>query len=415
MAKLKRLSDINKTKEITFFTEEVNHGAHCPMKTSSQVLNTIEGIAYLLIGMPECTIHSRIFEQGYEGKYGEHYLYVLDHNEVVFGARDGIIKALHKLNKEGVKKLMLINTCIPEIIGEDMEGIVFEIENDTDMKVNWIDLGQFKNISYNIGAWKTLKSLIKFMEPKEKENIINILGLSKEEKNNVKILGVLERKGYELNFIGMNTSMECVENAPKAVLNFIMSSFGYPLALEMEKKYNIPHVDFNIAYSSEEIKEEIRKTEELLTVDLEEEFTEDLKLLENYEEGFKKSGRKFIFAIGTRVDLPLSIGKYLVDLGNELSFVHLEELIDEEISKRESLLESGINPVVTRVVNQANLEENLKDIEFDAVIGSIQSMKKYAINIPDIFELYGTAGYERSINFMKKLLESNKGCNNGAI
>ena len=71
------------------------------MRMASVIIENIEGLSSLLVGMPECTTHSRLFSPYPEGEKGElHWLYALDSREVVFGCRDGVMEALKKWRKQ---------------------------------------------------------------------------------------------------------------------------------------------------------------------------------------------------------------------------------------------------------------------------------------------------------------------------
>ena len=139
------------------------------MRIASANVNDIKDLSSLLVGMEECTNHSRLLSAMPEGANGElHWLYVLNQNEVVFGCREGIIEALKEMDKEGVKAIMIIVTCVPELIGEDFVGIINEIQPELNTLVAVVMLGQFKNVSYPPGSWKMLEALGNLMISKKK-------------------------------------------------------------------------------------------------------------------------------------------------------------------------------------------------------------------------------------------------------
>lgn len=411
----RRLKNINKTTDIAFFNSAVENGTHCPMRIASNTIESVAGISSILIGMPECSIYSRIFNYDYISKDGDfHWLYVMDKKEVVFGARKGIINSLYELNKLGKKKVLLISTCIPEIIGEDLESIIFEVESKTDMKIAFVNLGHFNNISFNIGAWKVMEILTKFMGKKGKpESLVNIIGLSPTKKRKNTIIEEMKNKGIKINYISRDASLENLIVAGNAKMNIVFSSFGYPLAKEMKKRFSIPYINLHLSYSSEEIKSNLRRIEEYLKISLVEEMEDEYKKLKILEDKYKESGKKYNFAFGQKVDLPLSIAEYLMGLGNEISFMHLEELIEEERVKREILLENRVNPLVGRIVGKESIEEKLKELKVNGIIGSISLEDEYEINLPNIFSLYGMVGFERSMALIKLIYDNRRA--NGII
>jgi nitrogenase molybdenum-iron protein alpha/beta subunit len=127
LERVKRLSEVKSNTSVKFLSPAVSPGCHCPMRMASLVAKDISGLSSLLVGMPECATHARLFNPNPEGPNGElHWLHVLDLHEVVLGVQDGIISALKKMDKVGAKAILLIVTCIPELLGEDIDGILRE-------------------------------------------------------------------------------------------------------------------------------------------------------------------------------------------------------------------------------------------------------------------------------------------------
>ena len=56
---LNRLSAVRSDKNIKFLTPAVYSGGWCPMRVVCNICEEIEGMSYLMVGMPECTTHSR--------------------------------------------------------------------------------------------------------------------------------------------------------------------------------------------------------------------------------------------------------------------------------------------------------------------------------------------------------------------
>ncbi|MDR1701375.1 MAG: nitrogenase component 1, partial [Sporomusaceae bacterium] len=163
---LKRLSQVRSGKNIKFLTPAVYSGGWCPMRVACNICEDIEGLSYLIIGMPECTTHSRKMSALPEGGQGElRWLYVLDANEVVFGCRQGIIDSLRVMEREGAQAILMIATCVTDLIGEDLEGIISDLQNELTARLSFVTLGQFKNFGSPVGTWKTAEAFAAFMTP----------------------------------------------------------------------------------------------------------------------------------------------------------------------------------------------------------------------------------------------------------
>ena len=71
LSHLTRLSAVRSDKNIKFLTPAVYSGGWCPMRIVCNICEEIEGISYLMVGMPECTTHSRPINSGPVGAHGE--------------------------------------------------------------------------------------------------------------------------------------------------------------------------------------------------------------------------------------------------------------------------------------------------------------------------------------------------------
>jgi nitrogenase molybdenum-cofactor synthesis protein NifE len=227
------------------------------MRIASFIVENIEGLSSLLIGMPECTTHSRLFSPKPENRHGElHWLYVLDAHEVVFGCRDGLMDALRKMDKAGVKAILLIVTCVPELIGEDIEGLIYEVQPKLSARVTFVMLGQFKNISYPPGWWKTMEAMGTLMDAKKTvPNRVNVLGRSPKEEHisMPSVLPALTRRDLALRYLASGASLADFQSAPDAALNLVVSPFMQALAAKMEREFGVPYIALHNLYDVESI------------------------------------------------------------------------------------------------------------------------------------------------------------------
>lgn len=132
------------------------------MHTALSLAVKIRGVSTLIIGTSECGYYSRSVPLS--SPYGDeafHWNYVLDSKEVVFGFRKGLMKAIAEMDKAGARLILLLATCVPELIGEDIESIChasnFQDEEQFQMKATI-----FKNSAYTTdresGWWSFLRA-----------------------------------------------------------------------------------------------------------------------------------------------------------------------------------------------------------------------------------------------------------------
>lgn len=409
MKHVKRLSAVKSNNGIKFLTPAVSPGNHCPMRIASVNVEKIRDLSSLLVGMPECTTHSRLFNPKPEGRHGElHWLYVLDAHEVVFGCRDGLIDALRKMDKAGAKAILMIATCVPELIGEDIQAIINEVQPELSTRVTFVMLGQFKNISYPPGSWKTMEALGTLMDGKATvSNRVNVLGRAPEEEHipMPSLLPALTRRGLALRYLAPGSSMDDLQSAPDAALNLVVSPFMQPLAARMEREFDVPYIALHTLYDVESIDRAYTVLAERFGFSwdnaFEKERQEALSLQNQAKE--RLGGLRYVFC--PRIDIPLPLAVYLTGLGMEPLLLHLEEYYPEDRGYAEELIDMGHNPWICRMVNaQADLPI-LEKLAPDLCFGYLPEPNKTITCVPDLFDFYGQVGYARTSHLLKRILD----------
>ncbi|WP_342758411.1 nitrogenase component 1 [Kineothrix sedimenti] len=414
---LKPLSEIRNNAGIPFLTPDVAPGTHCPMRMASVICEEIEGLSSLLVGMPECTTYSRMFSQSAQGRKGElHWLYVLDSREIVFGCRDGVIEAVRKMEEKGAKDILVIGTCIPDLIGEDFESIAYELEAETNSKTACILLGQFKNISYPAGSYKTMEALVMLMQPKQRnQRSVNVLGRSPKEEHSPKpkLFAYLEESGYQLRYLGPKSSMEEIKEAPDAVLNIVVSPYTLPMARKMEQKFGIECVALQEIYDTPGIEQAYRRVEDILGCRIVCMFREDEQALRMKEEAAGKLLRDKRFLMTLRVDLPIPLTGYLIQqFGMYPVLLHLEEFYPEDHRYVSEIKKLGYDPLVCRIVNESGAYGLLEKLSPDLGIGYLADAEKCVTWVDNMLDFYGMIGYERTMAILDRImgaLDQNKG------
>lgn len=242
---LNRLSEINNNTGIKFLHRAACPGSHCPMHMALSTIGSMKGVSSLVVGMAECGYYSRYVAVTPYGKNGElHYVYELDSNEVVFGCRKGVKNALIQMSREGAKVILIILTCVPALIGEDMESIIDELETEIEAKVVFIDSAHFKRNGYQSGLSDTLEQLVTLTKIPDRlgnEKKINILGYAtgNEFSHFKEILNV---NGYTVEEYPHGISMEQLNNLSTGRVNIVMNTKMLKAAKMLLKTHKIPYI-----------------------------------------------------------------------------------------------------------------------------------------------------------------------------
>ena len=99
----------------------------------------------VVIGTSECTYYTKNF--AYHRQKGKDSVYslVLDDNEVVFGAVNQVEKAIKEIIEiENPDAIMLVTTCVPELIGEDYTGVKYSLEQEGNIPIFVVQTEHFK-------------------------------------------------------------------------------------------------------------------------------------------------------------------------------------------------------------------------------------------------------------------------------
>lgn len=431
LKRVKRLSEVKSSASIKFLSPAVSPGCHCPMRMASLVAKDISGLSSLLVGMPECATHARLFNPKPEGPNGElHWLYALDLHEVVLGIQDGIISALKKMDKAGAKAILLIVTCIPELLGEDIEGILREAQSEISCPVAHVMLGQFKNFSYPPGYWKTLEALGAFMKAgKTDPHRINVLGSNpnRTEVHLSSLFPELERHGLALRLISPGASLNDFQVAPDAALNLVISPYAQPLAARMEKEFGVPFIALHTLFSVSAIDKAYEAIGDRFGLpSLGPSWSSGIALMREKallleeQARTKLSGLRFITA--QRCDMPLALAGYLASLGMEALLLHMEEFYPEDLAHAKALLSQGQNPYICRMVNLPAEYPALESLSPDICFGNLfrkesktvdslhlQPERKELKTIDNLHLLHGTVGYELTCSLLEKTLAALNG------
>ena len=128
---LNRLSQIQCDQDIKSLSHAIFPGTHCPLFGVALTASYVKNMTMIVIGTSECTYYTKNF--AYHRQKGQDSVYslVLDDKEVVFGAVDQVEKAVKEIIElENPDAVMLVTTCVPELIGEDYSSIPYSIEDE---------------------------------------------------------------------------------------------------------------------------------------------------------------------------------------------------------------------------------------------------------------------------------------------
>lgn len=406
---LNRIEDVNSNKGIKFLHRAASPGSHCPLHTALATVKRMGGISSLVVGMPECGYYSRFVMGSPYGRNQElHYTYEMDSNEVVFGCREGLMEALRQMDGEGAEIIMIIATCIPELIGEDIEAVVKELQGDVTAKLLSINVAHFKRNGYQAGFFNTLARLLDLApETKniKKAPVINILGSCATGEMGL-INGDLVDRGFIMNLLDMNLSLDKIQDALYAKISIVMTPGMMKFARALNERYGIPYLCLHNIYSGEDITKAYKMIMNRFGLKFDDRLRELQESLHLLEEKCKMVfGSKKFIASNPELDV-IPVTAYLSSLGMIPVLLHVEEFYEENAEFCSSITGCGVNPYVCYISDRSRLVEVVCEEDISLSLGNCEGMEQNKI-ISD-FELnrmLETGGYYRSVMLLEAIID----------
>lgn len=404
-----KLSQINSNNGIRLSKYSASPGCHCPMHTALATIGRIKGVSSLVVGMPECGFYSRYVMDSPKGEQGElHYTYILDSNEVVFGCRDGLKDALVQMVEDGAKAIVVVMTCIPALIGEDIKEVTQEISSECEAKVVCIDMAHFKRNGYEAGYYEVFASLNGLIKHQAftTEQMVGVLGsLSGEEGKELK--RILIDNNYECRIFDLGYHIEELAQIKKAKLTIVTSLYYLPFAKELYKKYQIPYINLAISYSPDLIWLQYQELFDILNIKIEMEAFPAYKKLMEFHALESNSFKGVDFTITAILPDTLAVTAYLCSFSMRPTLIHIEEYNEYMKSWRDEILAAGFDPEVTYVVNREDIGERINRNDDSVKTLSLGSAGKAeqirTLEDRSLQSLQRLFGFERSFELVKLL------------
>lgn len=404
-----RLSEIESNQGIPFSHAAPAVGHHCPMHTALATLQGISGVSTLVVGMPECGFYSRYVMETPKGPDGElHYTYVLDANEVVFGCREGLLKALEEMERDGADAIAVIMTCVPALIGEDIQEITESFGAGHSTRAVAMDLAHYKRNGYEAGYYETYLALAEFCDASKKENMVVLLGGAQSQEGR-ELCGWLHTgsSSYDIVIIEDVFELSQFTKISSSCLNIVTNIHFLPLAKRLEEVYDIPYVFLGESYGRDGIQEAYKKIGTALLLRETPVFShsqEAAKLEASVRE--RLEGSRFLLI--ANIPDALILTEYLCSLSMTPCFLHLEEYQQWMKEWKNKILSHGSNPLTAFLVKDSIAEDGFKEIGFEKpgsyrfVIGKeigeeIGCLKAGRSFLPPLI------GYERTVALLKLL------------
>ncbi len=406
---LNKLDEINDDKDIKSLSHAIFPGTHCPLFGVALTASYIKNMPLVVVGTSECTYYTKNFAYHRQKGNDSVYSIALKEKDVVFGAQKKVEKAIKQIIEiENPDAIMIVTTCVPELIGEDYSSIEYSLSEEVDIPIFVVNTEHFKCNSHIPGMTRALKSLGIAMSKSEIQDGVNILGHRQAEVEKTELVKILKDNNIKINtVIPSKCDIEDIKNASSAKLNIVTDMIALDLAKYMKKKFDIDYIYFDKHMNKEIIFKNYEKLGEILDINLNEKLTEERKM---YDELFLTlseilKDKKLIY--GNTPMMAFETVDFLSDLGTIPLFVQVRELYEQDKVFKENLIKKGYNPYISRIANIAPLRHLYDTIGADLYIGHENPMllKEKGLMQITLDSHAQKIGYELPIGMMKDLIK----------
>ena len=406
---LNRLNDINADKDIKSLSHAVFPGTHCPLFGVILTASYIKNMALVVVGTSECTYYAKNFAYHRQEGLDSVYSVAIKESDVVFSAEKKVKQAIKQIIEfENPDAIMVVSTCVPEVIGEDYSSLSYSLEDEVDIPVFVVNTDHFTCNAHIPGMSRSLAVLSTAMKKFKDKKGINILGHRQKNVEETELIKLMKKHNITINaVIPSKCSIEDIQNASKAQLNIVTDMIALDLAKSMKKKFDIDYIYFDKHMDKETITKNYAKLSEILEVDFLSDLQDEIK---RYEELYNTSceilnGKKLVY--GNTPMMAFETVDFLSDLGLEPVFVQVRELYEQDVKHKENISKKGFNPYISRIANIAPLRKLNGSMDGDIYIGHENPMilKQHGLTQITLDDHAQKIGYELPIGIMETLIK----------
>lgn len=408
---LSRLDEISKNGDIKSLSHAIFPGTHCPLFGVAMIASFIEDLVVMVAGTQECTYYVKDFAYQRQKGKDNFYSVVTNKHDITFGCEDKIRDVILEIDRTiKPKAIMIVSTCVLELIGEDFVSLGSSIEDQVNAKILVVPTEHFKCNSHIPGMERSLEQLVTIMETCDiDQNSVNILGHRQHGIEDTELMKLLIEEEIHINsVIPSKTTIGELKYAPRAKLNIVTDFVALPMAKRMELEFGTPYVYFDKHLSTGRIREGYKKVEDALNIDLLSKLShkeEELKLLMKQAKEIL-GGKTFIY--GNTPMMALEVSSFLCDLGLEPILLQIRELYENDPIYMEEIKAHNYNPYISRIANIAPMQYIYDECKPNFYLGHENPMNLAKRNIIQVTldEVTKKLGYEVPIDSIKKILLS---------
>ena len=359
LGRLNRLSRVQTIKDVPQLTTALFPGTHCPLMGAAMIVGGIDDCLLVIVGTDECSYYTKslTINERYGGIGGRCVSVVLDSHDVTFGSTESMHKAFAEIVEEYQPKcVMLVTTCVIEVIGDDYDAIAEELTRKYQLPVMAVHTEHFKCEDHFPGFERALTACQRIMQPQEGDGSVNVLGQRMGNFADTELHRLLAEAGVKIGVqLPSGCTTEEIRRAPAAKVNIVVHDIALPLAQAMQEQYGIPYVYFNRFAAPEKVLQAYQHLFNYLELPLPAEVDAMLAACKEQEEQLRLlvQGVPYIYG-NTQYDC-FELNSYLCSLGLVPQLIQSNHLREDNFADIQSILEHA-DPYICKAANIAPLQ-----------------------------------------------------------
>lgn len=382
-----------------------NYEHGCSTTQALATLGKVEGVIPLLHGPQTCMYQNQMSTLYCRPAHLITAGTLVSKSEVIFGGDDSLKEQIRNVHaKYHPKIIVIINTCIPQMNGDDVDGVIIEMERELpDLRIRTLNTGLNYTDALLRGSDESWVAILKALDKTDKDpGSVGLVGRSGQDADNMGAIDTLLRKA------GLNTHLFPASHLDE-MSQITRAERIYPLHLGSYATCKYMADEFEQDVEFIEIPAGIEGTSNFLRAVADNENCQKLHDLVDEEEArvapeFEKIRAKFA-ADKIRMLLvsgpanEMSLGKIIAEFGAEVFVV--PSMKDKFYKQERAIMEKRYG--VTFIDEDfESLEDLIDDIQPTVVANEWQAETETSARlIPSfcIFFYLADYGYDYAINF----------------
>ena len=290
-------------------------------------LGKIEGVIPILHGPQACTFGNQIGSMFCRPSRLLTIGTTLKKSEVIFGGEDKLKEQIINVyNQYKPKIIVIINTCVPQLIGEDMKGVIIELQEEIpELKVTYCETGFNQPKSTPLGNDVSWRAIIDVLEPRDMiKGSVGILGRAGQDADSLGCLTSLLREAGITTFAFPAGHIDEMAKIIQAEYLCPIHIVPYLTSKRINERFGSKTVYFELPVGIAGTTNFLRGVAELtgsnkLKEIAEREEKRSLPRLEKIKEQFRQKPTKVLLVSGPANET--SMGKILAEFGAEVIIV----------------------------------------------------------------------------------------------